>query len=238
MMTENTETTILTVKDLDPDQQPREKAWQFGTSVLSTSELWALILRTGTPGNPITELCRQMMRANNGLIHNLVRRERKELMLIKGIGRTKVIQIEAVIELIRRYQTEEIGERPQIRESKDVWKIMTGTPGLGDLDHEEIWALFLNRRNEVTNKQMITSGTQVASIFDVKQIIKPALLENADGLILCHNHPSGNKRPSTQDDAITRALKKACEVFNIRLLDHVIVCADGHYSYRDDDRLV
>lgn len=224
-----------TVKDLDPDQQPREKALKHGVGILSTADLWALILRTGTPGNPITALCRDIMRANDGKMHNLMRRSRKELMGIKGIGSTKAIQIEAVMELVRRYQNETIGQRPIIRQSKDIWEIMRHENG--NKPHEEIWILLLNRRNEVTGKKCMTTGTMVASLFDVKGIVKEALLSGADGIILCHNHPSGNLRPSIPDDKITASLKKACDLLDLRMLDHVIVTTDGHYSYRDEGKL-
>lgn len=96
-----------TVKDLSPDDQPREKAMKYGCGVLSVPDLWAIILRTGTPGNPITDLCRELMQKNDGRLHRLERRTRKELSALKGIGQTKSIQIEAVMELIRRYVAEE-----------------------------------------------------------------------------------------------------------------------------------
>lgn len=222
---------VKTVKELDPDQQPREKALAHGIGVLTTPELWAIILRTGTPGYPITDMCRDMMASNDGKMHNLMRRSRKEIMQIRGIGTTKAIQIEAVMELVRRYQSEQIGKRPQIRQPKDVWDIMRHE--IGNLDHEEIWVLFLNRKNEVTEKMRITTGTATASLFDPKLILKPAILAGADGIVLCHNHPSGNMRPSPQDDSITRQLNKAVQVFSIRLMDHVIVCTDGFYSYSE-----
>ncbi len=226
----------LAVKDLTPEEQPRERALKHGVGVLSTSELWAIILRTGSQGNPITQLCRDMMNANDGKMHLLMRRSRNELLQIKGIGTTKLIQIEAVMELIKRYQAETIGERPKISMSNDVWDIMRYENG--NLNHEEIWVLYLNQRNEVLCKKRLTSGTTTASLFDVKPIIKEALLSEAVGVILCHNHPSGNLLPSIPDDKITERLRDACKTFELRLLDHVIVTSDGHYSYRDQGRII
>lgn len=225
----------LTVKEMDPDDQPREKALRHGVQVLSTSELWAIILRTGTPGYPVTLMCREMMRGNDGKLLLLMRRSFKELQQIKGIGQTKAIQIAAVMELVKRFQNETIGTRLIIRQSKDIWEIMRHE--IGNLDHEEIWVLFVNRRNEVIERQRITSGARSASIFDIRMILKPALLGNADGIIMCHNHPSGNINPSSQDDAITHQLNEGCRIFSLRMLDHVIVTTDGFYSYRDNDRL-
>lgn len=233
---ESTARKPLTVKDFDPDQQPRERALKYGVEVLSTAELWAIILRTGTLGNPITDLCRDMMRANSDKMHLLMRRSRKELMQIKGIGITKAIQIEAVSELVKRYQEETLGERPIIKTSKDIWAIMRHV--IGNLTHEEVWMLMINRRNEVLGKKRISSGTMTASLFDVKPIIREVLISESEGVILCHNHPSGNLQPSIQDDNITRSLKEACKTFDIRLLDHVIITTDGNYSYRDSGRLL
>lgn len=227
--------TVKTVKDLDPDDQPREKAEKYGCGVLSVSDLWALILRTGLPGKPITELCRDMMHDNGGRLHNLERRDRKALRQMKGIGLTKSIQIEAVMELMRRYAAEEpVMEKP-ISTSQHIYERMKYK--IGNLPHEEVWILLLNRRNMVIRECCLTTGTTSASIFDVRKAIRLALLEDAEGVILCHNHPSGGLVPSTQDDGITRELKNACKLFNIRMLDHTIVTANGYYSYFDNGKL-
>lgn len=229
------EKKILTVKEMDADEQPREKAEKYGCSVLSVPELWAIILRTGTPGYPITELCRDLMRKNKGSLHRLERRTRNELKELRGIGMTKCIQVEAVMELIKRYCTEEIPQDEPIVQSQQIYNRMKNQ--IGNIDHEEIWVLFLNRRNQIIKDRLMTTGTSNASIFDHKMAIKHALLENADALILCHNHPSGSKKPSTQDDKLTAELKAACKFMNLRLLDHVIVTADGYFSYRDSMKL-
>ena len=225
----------MTVKEMDPDDQPREKAMKHGCKVLPTADLWALILRTGLPGKPITEMCRDLMRACDGRLFNLERMERRQLMAVKGIGATKALQIEAVMEMIRRYCNEAVGERVKIRSSKDIYEVMRHE--IGNLPHEEIWALFLNRANEVIGRERITQGSSVASVFDMRKILKEALLRNAEGLVLCHNHPSGNLTPSPQDDSITRKMKSGCEAMDLRFLDHLIVTADGFYSYCDQSRL-
>lgn len=231
----NSRPVIRTVKDFDPDDQPREKAEKFGCGALSVPDLWAIILRTGLPGKPITELCRDLMRENNGKLHNLERRTRKELRNIKGIGLTKSIQIEAVMELMRRYAAEEPLLEESITSSEMIYKRMRHKTG--NLDHEEIWILLLNRRNQVTKEICLSSGTSTASLFDVRTAIKHALLENAEGIILTHNHPSGGTTPSESDNKITRELKQACDFMKIRMLDHVIVAANGFYSYHDNSRL-
>ena len=134
-----------TVKELDVDDQPREKAEKYGCGSLSTADLWALILRTGLPGKPITELCRDLMRENDGRLHNLERRDRREILQIKGIGKTKAIQIEAVLEIVRRYCNEELSERPVISCANDIDRLMRHR--IANLGHEEIWVVLLNRKN-------------------------------------------------------------------------------------------
>ncbi len=223
-----------TVKEFDPDDQPRERAERHGCGVLSVPDLLALILRTGVPGMPVTDLCREIMRQNSGRLHELERRSRKELRKIKGIGLTKSIQIEAVMELMRRYAAEEPFQEIPITSSDQIFKRMRQV--IGNLPHEEIWLLMLNRRNQVKHEICLSKGTSTASLFDVKAAMKMALMENAEGVILVHNHPSGATRPSDADDRITREFKDACGFMKIRLLDHLIVTADAFYSYHDSGR--
>lgn len=226
----------LTVKDFAPEDQPRERAEKHGVGVLTTADLWAIILRTGVPGTPITQLCRDLMRNAGGSMRALEQTSRQTLMQNKGIGLTKAIQIEAVLELIRRYNLEKLPERPQIRCSSDSFNIMV--PRIGNLDHEEVWALFLSRNNEVIDIQRFTIGSAVASIMDVKSIIRHAILNRAQAIILCHNHPSGNLNPSPQDDLITQRLADAAKLFDVSLLDHLIITQHRHYSYHDNGRIL
>ena len=226
---------IRTVKEMDVDDRPAEKAEKYGCGVLSVPELFALILRTGRPGYPITELCRDLMRKNDGSLHKLERRTRNEIMELNGIGLTKCIQLEAVMELIKRYCNEEIPNDEPIVQSAQIYNRMRHK--IGNLDHEEIWLLILNRRNQIIKEYPLTSGTSSSSVFDMKKAIKLAILENAESLILTHNHPSGTLHPSPQDDRLTADLKKGCDFMNLRLLDHVIVTANGFYSYRDNNKL-
>lgn len=226
----------LTVKEFDSDSQPREKAIAHGCGILSISELWAIILRTGTPGFPITSLTRQLMGANDNRLHRLERRSRKELQQFKGIGITKAIQIEAVIELIKRYNAEGPSEKPTITNAADIAGYMRDR--IGNLGHEEIWAIFLSQRGQVISQRRITTGSAVGTVFDLKSILKHALLEEAQSIIICHNHPSDNLHPSGADDNITRQCKEGCKALDLRLLDHVIITADGHYSYHDNGNIL
>ena len=229
------EKNVRKVKEMDEDQQPREKAEKLGVGALSVPELWAILLRTGTPGYPITELCRDLMRKNDGSLHKLERRTKQELCEMRGIGSTKAIQILSAMELIRRYFHEDIPEDEPIRTSDNIYQRMRHR--IGNIDHEEIWMLLLNRQNKVIKEFKLTSGTSTSSVFDIKNAIKLALLENAEGVILCHNHPSGTLKPSQQDDRLTSDLKEGCKYMSLRFLDHIIVTANGYYSYNDSGRL-
>lgn len=230
---------VLTIKEMSKDERPRERAINHGIASLTTAELLAIILRTGQPGLPITDLCRQLMRDNDGSLLRLARRSRDELMLTKGIGDAKALQVEAMMEITRRYHQElsdnSTRQLPLIKSAAMIYERMRYR--IANLDHEEIWILLLNRRNQVIKEFRLTSGSSVASVFDTKMVIKRALLESAEGLALCHNHPSGTLRPSPQDDQITRKLYAACQTMDIRMIDHVIISVNGFYSYCDDGRL-
>lgn len=225
----------LTVKEFNIDDRPQEKAINFGVATLSVSELWAVLLRTGQPGCPITTLTQQLMNDNSNRLKLLERRTREELMTTKGIGLVKAVQIECVMELIRRYNREDVGEHVIITCSENIFKYMQ--PRIGHLNHEEIWVIFLNRRNAVTGSRQFSKGSATGTVFDVKSIMREALLRNAEGIILCHNHPSGNTRPSGQDDNITRIMKTAADSLGLRMLDHIIVTQSGFYSYADSGQL-
>ncbi len=230
---------VLTIKEMSKDERPRERAINHGIGSLTTAELLAIILRTGQPGLPITDLCRQLMGDNDNSLLRLARRTRSELMLTKGIGAAKALQVEAMMEIMRRYHLEltESSTRQlhSIKTSQSIYERMRYR--IANLDHEEVWIMLLNRRNQVIKEFQLTTGSSVASVFDTKMIIKRALLEGAEGLVMCHNHPSGNLRPSPQDDNITRKLNEACRTMDLRMLDHVILSVDGFYSYCDQGRL-
>lgn len=226
----------FTVKNLPADEQPREKVLRYGIESVSNADLFAIILRTGTRGYPITTLCRDLMEDNNNLFLNLERKSREEIMGISGIGQLKAMQIEAVMEIVRRYCRERIGERVQITRSSVIFDLMRTVNG--NLPHEEMWAIFVNRSNHVTGTFRASVGGSAATVFDSKKIIRKAILARAEGIILCHNHPSGNLNRSPQDDVVTRRFKEACATVDINFLDHVIVTSDGYYSYHDNSGIV
>ncbi len=226
---------VAKVKDWNPEMRPREKALKYGMSALTKAELLAIILRSGRQGYPVTRMCADILAANDDSLMRLAQRQTAELLTFRGVGEAMALQIHAIIELAKRMNIESIGTKPSIRCADDIYQFMRHT--LGGLDHEEIHALFLNRRNQVIETRMITSGSATASLFDTKQMLRQAIFAGAQGLIMCHNHPSGNLVPSPADDKITRSLFRGCSAIDLRMLDHVIITAGGFYSYADNDRL-
>lgn len=228
--------SVNTIKELDPELRPQERALEYGVESLRTHELLALILRTGQPGCPITAITADLLENSSHSLHILGRKSFGELKQIKGLGTVKCLQVAAIMELAKRYYSEDNTSRqPVIRQSSDIDRLMR--PALGSLPHEEIWLVTLSRSNRVINKHLITRGSAVASVFDLKRCLKTALLDDAQSVILCHNHPSGNLEPSPQDDNITRQLATACRQMELRMLDHVIMAHSGYYSYSDHGKL-
>ena len=226
----------LKIADLDASLRPQEKALEYGVESLSTSELLALILRAGQPGHPITEITAGLLDNAGGSLHFLGRKSMTELQLTPGMGVVKSLQVASIMELAKRYYVEGLNDKSlQIKQASDIDRYMR--PKIGSLPQEEIWLITLRRNNEIICRHMITRGSAVASVFDLKRCLKLALLDEAAGIILCHNHPSSNLQPSPQDDQITRQLAEAARTMDLNMLDHIIVTHRGFFSYRDEGRL-
>ncbi len=225
-----------TIKELDPMQRPQERALEHGVATLSTSELLALILRAGQPGLPITTITSTLLADSSDSLHILGRKTHKELLQTKGLGPVKCLQVAAIMELAKRYYTEDnTASQPVIKQSADIDRLMR--PHLASLPQEEIWLITLMRSNRVINKHMLTRGSAEANVFDLKRCLKIAQLDEAQAIILCHNNPSGTLLPSAQDDNITRQLAVAARQMDINMLDHLIIAHSGYYSYMDKGRM-
>lgn len=224
------------IRDINPEERPREKAARHGFGVLSNAELLALILRTGTLSAPITQICSELLDSCGGSFLRLMRKQEQELRLTNGIGPVKAQQILAIMELVKRFSEETLSSRPNvIHQSSDIYEHLRYE--IGNKTQEEIWLLTLAQNNSIIGRHALTRGSAVASVFDVKLALKRALLDEARSIVLAHNHPSGNLRPSPQDDAITRTMKTAAATLDIRMIDHIIVTSSGYYSYADQGRL-
>ena len=141
---------------------------------------------------------------------------------------------EAAVELYKRVQIKQ-AERQQVISSETACNILR--PLIGDIEREEFWAIYLNQSNRVIRKERLSAGGLTGTLVDVRMIMKEAILCNATGMIIAHNHPSGNEKPSGEDNRITEQVKKAAETLNIRLIDHLIVTSNTYYSYMDNDML-
>ena len=222
----------LSIKNWAEEDRPREKMMLKGKASLSDAELIAIIIGSGTPSLSAVEVAKQILSAVNNDLNALARLSVKELMKFRGIGEAKAINIISALELGRRKRESEVTVKPKITGSEDVFKIMSSL--LSDLPHEEFWVLLLSRNNSVLKKQQISSGGVSGTVADPKLIFKSALEELASGIILVHNHPSGNTKPSQADISLTKKMKTAGQALEIAVLDHVIFTDQGYFSFADD----
>lgn len=224
------------IKNLAVDDRPREKALKNGFGSLSTAELLAILVGSGTRGESVVDLCQRILNTFDNKLNNIAKLTIKDLTKqFKGIGTVRAITILAALELGRRYHSEKMPTKPQITSSESVYNFIK--MDLIHLSHEEFWLLTLDRAKHVTAKIKISTGGTHMTAVDSKIILKAAIDHLAEGIIIVHNHPSGNNKPSPNDDAITRQLYKSCMVIGVELVDHVIVSETGYYSYVDENRL-
>ena len=230
-----TNLTKLSVKDLSPDDQPREKLLLKGVHSLSNAELLAIILRSGTREETVVELSQRILQSFDNDLCRLGKASANHLITnFKGIGEAKAIGIIAAIELGKRRKAEDISTRKKILSSMDIYNYFR--PVLYDLPHEEFWALFLNHSNRVIDRFKISQGGISETVVDGKLIYKEALSQLATLVVLCHNHPSGNRMPSPQDNSVTFRIKKGLELLDMHLLDHIIFTNSRYYSYADEGK--
>lgn len=225
----------LNIKSWAEEDRPREKLILKGKSTLSDAELVAIAIGSGTAAVSAVEVAKQILNNIGNDLGALARLSVKDLTKFKGIGEAKAINIIAALELGRRNIDSGYVKKPKISSSSDVYEIMK--QHLLDLSHEEFWVLILNRSNQVMKKQQISSGGVSGTVADPKIIYKSALSELASAVILVHNHPSGNLSPSQQDKDLTHKMKKAGEVLEIAVLDHLIFTDKGYYSFADEGLL-
>lgn len=217
------------------DDRPREKLLLKGRSALSDAELIAILIGSGTRELSAVELSKKILAEEDNSLNTLANRNVEELMRHKGIGEAKAISIVAALELGRRRKSEPKSAKVTIRASRDAYELLIGD--FADLHHEEFIALFLNRRNVVTSKEIISTGGMTGTVVDPKLIFKRALDKRACGIILAHNHPSGSLKPSKQDIALTKQVSDAGRLLDIQVLDHLIISEQGYYSFADEGML-
>ncbi len=223
----------LGIKSWAEDDRPREKLILKGKSNLSDAELMAILIGSGSRSESAVSLSQRILKSFNNNLHELGRKGIADLTPFKGIGEAKAVCIVAAMELGRRRQLSNPIDRPQISGSSDAWNVIA--PVLMDLNHEEFWIILLNRANRVIGKEQISSGGIAGTVVDGKIIFRRALEKGpACSIILVHNHPSGNIKPSQADIDITKKLKKAGETLDVNVLDHLIIAGQSYYSFADD----
>jgi DNA repair protein RadC len=222
----------LKITDWAVEDRPREKLYQKGTSSLSDAELLAILIGSGTRARSAVDLGRELLSKVDNNLNSLGKLSINDITKIHGIGNARAITIAAALELGRRRKQAELPETLQIKCSKDVFDLIS--PALSDLPHEEFWILFLNRSNKVISRMKLSQGGLSGTVTDVRIVMKKAIENLASGIIVCHNHPSGNLNPSESDSRITNKIKEAGILLDIQLLDHLIITDKEYYSFADN----
>lgn len=225
----------LTIPDWCEQDRPREKFAAQGASTLSNAELIAILLRTGTASENALELSKRLLHTCNNKLNQLADISLQNLTRIKGIGKAKAITLKSAFEIGKRLRAEEIGSRTRITSSNDVANLMLTRNAY--LRHEEFWVVALNHAAEVLDVCQIGKGGITSTFVDVRLILQEAILHDATALILCHNHPSGSLKPSTADIKLTKQIRDAAELFDIKVIDHIIVHKNVHLSFKEEGLL-
>ena len=225
----------LTINNWAVEDRPREKLMKLGARALSNAELLAILIGSGTPQESAVDLMKRVLNDCHNNLNALGKMSLEELMAYKGVGEAKAVSILAACELGKRRQHEDAGSRPQLNSADAIYSYMH--PHLQDLEVEEAWVLLLNHHYKLIKEVCISRGGISETAVDVRLILKHALLNNATVVALCHNHPSGNNRPSAEDDRLTANIKRACDYMRIYLIDHLVITDGSYYSYREEGRL-
>jgi DNA repair protein RadC len=220
------------IKSWAEDDRPREKLIGKGRQILTDAELIAILIGSGNREDTAVELSKKILASVSNNLNELGKLSISDLSKFKGIGEAKAISIIAALELGRRRRETETVKRDKITCSKDVFDIMK--PIMLDLPHEEFWLLILNRSNTVIKKELISRGGVSGTVVDTKIIFKSAIENLASSIIISHNHPSGNLKPSDADIKITKNIKDAGKIMDIPLFDHLIITDKGYYSFNDE----
>lgn len=225
----------MSIKFLAEDDRPREKFLLKGKSALSDSELLAIILGSGNNEDSAVELARKILSSVDYNWQKLSKLSIKDLMKFKGIGEAKAISVAAALEIGRRKAAQEIPEKEKVTSVNDLYKIFSQY--LSDLQTEEFWAIFLNQKNHVIYKTQISKGGISGTLVDVRVIFRIAIEHFATSVVVAHNHPTGNLTPSQPDISITRRIKEAGDLLDIKLLDHLIIGENSFFSFSEQGLL-
>ena len=223
------------IKEWASDDRPREKLLSKNPHSLSDSELLAILINIGTKNRSALDLAQEILQLGKQNLAELGKLSIRDLMKIKGIGTAKAITIAAALELGRRRQATEFLAKSMVKGSHDVAGYLR--PLLKDQKMEVFGVIFLNRANKINHFEIISQGGITGTVADPRVILKKALEEDAVNIILCHNHPSGNLKPSKADEELTSKIREAAAYLDIKVLDHIIVSEEGYFSFADEGML-
>ena len=232
---DNKQNTHLTIHQMSDDDRPREKMLSKGKDSLSDAELIAILLGSGSSDESAVTLAQRILSSSDNDLNILGTRDINYFLSFKGIGTAKAISVLAAMELGRRRRLQQAISRTHIKDSMALFEIFQ--PILIDKPQEEFWMLQLNRHNDVIQNSRLSNGGTSSTLVDVKIALRTAIVNLADNVAFCHNHPSGTHHPSKEDDRITSNLCQAFKAAGIRVLDHIIVCGHTYYSYADSNRI-
>lgn len=226
----------LNINQWSEEDRPREKLERLGPAALSSAELLAILIGSGSPEENAVDLMKKVLNNCGNSLKTLGRMSIEELKTYKGIGEAKAITILAACELGRRRQEEEAKERLNLSSTQTIYEYMH--PKVQDLSTEEAWILLLNNNFKlITDAICLSHGGLTETAVDVRLVVKHALLNNATVVILVHNHPSGNTHPSRDDDRITKQVKEGLQLMRLYLADHIIITDGDYYSYKENGKL-
>jgi DNA repair protein RadC len=226
----------LNIKQLAEDDRPREKMAGIGRQALSDAELLAILIGSGNRNETAVQLARRMLADHGNSINQLARLPIGDLRKFRGVGLAKAVIISAAFELGRRKRAAERKKGVSVGSSAHAFEIFH--QHLSDLNHEEMWVLFLSRNNQVIKLEKVSEGGFSGTVVDPKRIFHLALQHKASQLILAHNHPSGNLTPSAEDIRVTEKLIQAGRVLELQVLDHLIVTESSYYSFADEGKMM
>ena len=225
----------LNINQWAEEDRPREKMMALGAQGLSDAELLAILIGSGNTEESAVDLMKHVLADCNNNLNTLGKMTIHDLMQYNGIGEAKAITILAACELGKRRQMEKPEERPDLGTATKIYNHMH--PVLQDCDVEEFWILLMNQNHRLIKNLRISHGGITEVSVDIRIIMREAVLANATILAVCHNHPSGNLRPSEQDNQLTYALQQACNLMRIQLMDHVILTDGAYFSYHETGRI-
>jgi len=228
-------TRKLNINQWAEEDRPREKLMTMGPAALTDAELLAILVGSGNTEEDAVSLMKRILSDCRNNLNTLGKLTIRELCEYNGVGPAKAVTILAACELGKRRQMEKPEERPDLGTATRIYNHMH--PILQDCDVEEFWLLLMNQNFRLIKQLRISHGGITEVAVDIRIIMREAVVTNATIMAVCHNHPSGNLRPSSADNQLTNSLKAACDVMRIRLLDHVIITDGAYYSYHEEGKI-